>query len=66
MGLIPKWLDLEQPDSDRALGLESPVEYRERWISIRIFYFMGFLLYFAFNLVITGLWPYLKIVRTIR
>ncbi|EAT38954.1 AAEL009197-PA [Aedes aegypti] len=60
MGLILKLWSLEQPESDRALGLETPQQYKERWVSIRVFYCMGFLLYFAFNVVVTGLWPYLK------
>lgn len=62
MGLILKLWSLEQPESDRALGLETPQQYKERWVSIRVFYCMGFLLYFAFNVVVTGLWPYLKTV----
>ncbi|XP_062564491.1 major facilitator superfamily domain-containing protein 8-like isoform X1 [Armigeres subalbatus] len=61
MGLFQKWWSLEQPESNRALGLETPVQYKERWISIRVFYCLGFLIYFTFYAVITGLWPYLKI-----
>nr|XP_029732114.1 major facilitator superfamily domain-containing protein 8-like [Aedes albopictus] len=60
MGLLRKWWSLDQSESDRALSLETSEQYKERWISIRVFYCMGFLLYFAFNVVVTGLWPYLK------
>nr|XP_019931030.2 major facilitator superfamily domain-containing protein 8-like [Aedes albopictus] len=60
MGLLRKWWSLDQSESDRTLGLETSEQYKERWISIRVFYCMGFLLYFAFNVVVTGLWPYLK------
>lgn len=64
MGLLRKWWSLDQSESDRALSLETSEQYKERWISIRVFYCMGFLLYFAFNVVVTGLWPYLKTVSS--
>ncbi|XP_062556574.1 major facilitator superfamily domain-containing protein 8-like [Armigeres subalbatus] len=60
MGLLKNWWSLEQPESNRALGLETPVQYKERWISIRVFYCLGFLIYFTFSAVVTSLWPYLK------
>uniref|UniRef100_A0A1Q3FSD9 Putative transporter/transmembrane protein n=2 Tax=Culex tarsalis TaxID=7177 RepID=A0A1Q3FSD9_CULTA len=55
-----KWITLKQSDKDRSLGLETGAEYRQRWISIRVVYFIGFLMFLAFGIVATGIWPYLK------
>lgn len=63
MGVLGKLFTLKQSESDRLLGLESPKEYRGRWISIRVIYYMGFLIYLAFGIVATSIWPYLKSVR---
>lgn len=63
MSVLGKVFTLKQPESDRLLGLESASEYRERWISIRVIYYMGFVIYLAFGIVATSMWPYLKSVR---
>lgn len=63
MDVIRKFVSLKQPENDRALGLETPSEYRERWISIRVMYYNGFLIYVAFGIITTSVWPYLKSVR---
>uniref|UniRef100_A0A8D8G1G4 Major facilitator superfamily domain-containing protein 8 n=2 Tax=Culex pipiens TaxID=7175 RepID=A0A8D8G1G4_CULPI len=55
-----KWITLKQSDKDRSLGLETGAEYRQRWVSIRVVYFIGFLMFLAFGIVATGIWPYLK------
>ncbi|XP_055620049.1 major facilitator superfamily domain-containing protein 8-like isoform X2 [Toxorhynchites rutilus septentrionalis] len=55
-----KWLALKQSEKDRLLGLETEVEYRQRWISIRVLYFTSYLMFLAFGIVATGIWPYLK------
>ncbi|XP_055596937.1 major facilitator superfamily domain-containing protein 8-like [Uranotaenia lowii] len=55
-----KFLSLKQSERNRALGLETDEEYRKRWISIRIIYFNGFLIYLAFGNITTSAWPYLK------
>ncbi|XP_062564493.1 major facilitator superfamily domain-containing protein 8-like isoform X3 [Armigeres subalbatus] len=55
-----RWISLKQPDKQRALGLETAAEYRARWISIRVLYFTGFVMFLAFGIVATGVWPYLK------
>lgn len=55
-----KWISLKQSDKDRSLGLETSAEYRQRWISIRVVYFIGFLMFLAFGIVATGIWPYLR------
>ncbi|XP_062564492.1 major facilitator superfamily domain-containing protein 8-like isoform X2 [Armigeres subalbatus] len=60
MGVFGKLFTLTQSESDRLLGLESASEYRERWISIRVIYFMGFTIYLAFAIVATSMWPYLR------
>lgn len=60
MDVIGKFVSLKQPENDRALGLETPSEYRERWISIRVMYYNGFLIYVAFGIITTSVWPYLK------
>nr|XP_029731760.1 major facilitator superfamily domain-containing protein 8-like [Aedes albopictus] len=60
MSVLGKVFTLKQPESDRLLGLESASEYRERWISIRVIYYMGFVIYLAFGIVATSMWPYLK------
>ncbi|XP_058458934.1 major facilitator superfamily domain-containing protein 8-like isoform X1 [Malaya genurostris] len=60
MGIVKNWCSPKMPESDRLLGLESTSEYRQRWISIRVIYFTGFLVYLAFGVVSTMLWPYLK------
>ncbi|XP_055528939.1 major facilitator superfamily domain-containing protein 8-like isoform X3 [Wyeomyia smithii] len=51
---------LKQPERDRLLGLETEKEYRQRWISIRVIYFTGYLVYLAFGIVATCMWPYLR------
>ncbi|XP_044739182.1 major facilitator superfamily domain-containing protein 8 [Chrysoperla carnea] len=40
-------------------GLETDIEYRERWMSIRVIYFTMFLMSLAFSIILTGVWPYL-------
>ncbi|XP_055594757.1 major facilitator superfamily domain-containing protein 8-like [Uranotaenia lowii] len=60
MGALESILSLEQPEEDRKLGLETPAQYRERWISIRIMYYAGFLIFLAFGIVATGIWPYIS------
>ncbi|XP_055596939.1 major facilitator superfamily domain-containing protein 8-like [Uranotaenia lowii] len=50
----------QQKESDRTLGLETEEECRKRWISIRIIYFNGFLVYLAFSIIGTSVWPYLN------
>lgn len=60
MELVRRCFSLKQPDANRALGLETDSEYRARWISIRIIYFTGFVVYLAFSAVSTSLWPYLN------
>ncbi|XP_058458936.1 major facilitator superfamily domain-containing protein 8-like isoform X3 [Malaya genurostris] len=57
---ILQWISLNQPEKERVLGLETATEYRQRWISIRVVYFVGYLMFLAFGIVATGLWPYLK------
>ncbi|XP_062564494.1 major facilitator superfamily domain-containing protein 8-like isoform X4 [Armigeres subalbatus] len=58
--MIGKLFSLKQSESDRQLGLETASEYRERWISIRVMYYNGFLVYVAFGIITTSVWPYLK------
>ncbi|XP_058458935.1 major facilitator superfamily domain-containing protein 8-like isoform X2 [Malaya genurostris] len=60
MELLVKWFTLTQSESDRLLGLETETEYRQRWISIRVIYFTAYLVYLAFGIVATCLWPYLS------
>lgn len=60
MGSIKSSLSLKQQDKDRSSGLESDEEYRDRWITIRVVYFSGFLMFLSFGVVATGLWPYLE------
>ncbi|XP_058838025.1 major facilitator superfamily domain-containing protein 8-like [Topomyia yanbarensis] len=60
MAQLLKWISLNQPEKERVLGLETAAEYRQRWISIRVVYFIGYLMFLAFGIVATGLWPYLK------
>lgn len=64
MARIVKWLSLKQPEKQRVLGLETEAEYRARWISIRVLYFTGFVMFLAFGIVATGVWPYLKSVMS--
>uniref|UniRef100_A0A182JXE3 Major facilitator superfamily (MFS) profile domain-containing protein n=1 Tax=Anopheles christyi TaxID=43041 RepID=A0A182JXE3_9DIPT len=54
------WFHVVQKDKDRSSGLESDFEYRERWITIRLVYVSGFLMFLSFGVVTTGLWPYLQ------
>lgn len=44
-------------------GLETDIEYRERWMSIRVIYFTMFLMSLAFSIILTGVWPYLDKVK---
>ncbi|XP_055528938.1 major facilitator superfamily domain-containing protein 8-like isoform X2 [Wyeomyia smithii] len=60
MAQFLKWISLKQPEKERILGLETQAEYRQRWISIRVLYFTGYLMFLAFGIVATGIWPYLK------
>ncbi|XP_001659803.2 major facilitator superfamily domain-containing protein 8 isoform X1 [Aedes aegypti] len=60
MARFNQWISLKQPDKQRVLGLETEAEYRARWISIRVLYFTGFVMFLAFGIVATGVWPYLK------
>ncbi|XP_039443573.1 major facilitator superfamily domain-containing protein 8-like isoform X1 [Culex pipiens pallens] len=60
MEQLCKYVSIRQPESNRALGLETESEYRQRWISIRVIYFTGFVVYIAFCCVATSLWPYLN------
>ncbi|XP_053690005.1 major facilitator superfamily domain-containing protein 8-like [Sabethes cyaneus] len=60
MEIFDKFFALQQSEGSRRLGLETQSQYRERWISIRVIYYMGFLIYFAFGVVATMLWPYLN------
>ncbi|KAL1397786.1 hypothetical protein pipiens_009485 [Culex pipiens pipiens] len=63
MDQLCKYVSIRQPESNRALGLETESEYRQRWISIRVIYFTAFVVYIAFCCVATSLWPYLNTVR---
>ncbi|XP_050095987.1 major facilitator superfamily domain-containing protein 8-like isoform X2 [Anopheles aquasalis] len=45
---------------DRQSMLETDEEYCERWITIRIIYLSGFLMFLPFGVVTTSLWPYLQ------
>lgn len=63
MSIIRDCLRIKQPEEDRLLGLETESEYRQRWISIRVIYYTGFVVYLAFGIVTTGIWPYLRSVR---
>lgn len=63
MDVVTKFFSLKQSEADRALGLETASEYRERWISIRVMYYTGFLVYVAFGIITTSAWPYLRSVR---
>ncbi|XP_055528940.1 major facilitator superfamily domain-containing protein 8-like isoform X4 [Wyeomyia smithii] len=60
MDILDKFFALRQSESSRLLGLETQRQYSERWISIRVIYYMGFLIYLAFGVVATMLWPYLN------
>ncbi|XP_060524429.1 major facilitator superfamily domain-containing protein 8 isoform X2 [Cylas formicarius] len=40
-------------------NLETPEEYKERWISIYIIYFTMFMISLGFSIIVTGVWPYL-------
>nr|XP_019931028.2 major facilitator superfamily domain-containing protein 8-like isoform X2 [Aedes albopictus] len=60
MDVVTKFFSLKQSEADRALGLETASEYRERWISIRVMYYTGFLVYVAFGIITTSAWPYLR------
>ncbi|XP_058458938.1 major facilitator superfamily domain-containing protein 8-like isoform X5 [Malaya genurostris] len=64
MNNIKNWISLEQPEKDRLLGFETEDEYRRRWISIRVMYYTAYLVYFAFGIVSTCLWPYFRSVDT--
>ncbi|XP_055591497.1 major facilitator superfamily domain-containing protein 8-like [Uranotaenia lowii] len=59
MASLVKLISLKQPEKERVLDLETEAEYRERWISIRVLYYMGFLMFLSFGIVATGLWPFL-------
>ncbi|XP_055620047.1 major facilitator superfamily domain-containing protein 8-like isoform X1 [Toxorhynchites rutilus septentrionalis] len=60
MGILKDWLRIKQPEQNRSLGLETESEYYLRWTSIRVIYYTGFVVYLAFGIVATGIWPYLK------
>uniref|UniRef100_A0AAG5DWD6 Major facilitator superfamily (MFS) profile domain-containing protein n=1 Tax=Anopheles atroparvus TaxID=41427 RepID=A0AAG5DWD6_ANOAO len=60
MAAIKSWFSLKQSEKDRLTDLESDEEYRERWITIRLVYLSGFLMFLSFGVVTTGLWPYLE------
>uniref|UniRef100_A0A182V3X0 Major facilitator superfamily (MFS) profile domain-containing protein n=1 Tax=Anopheles merus TaxID=30066 RepID=A0A182V3X0_ANOME len=60
MASIGSWWRVVQNEKDRSSGLESDFEYRERWITIRLVYVSGFLMFLSFGVVTTGLWPYLQ------
>lgn len=45
--------------------LETEIEYRERWISVRIIYFTMFLMSLGFSIILTGIWPYLDKVNSV-
>uniref|UniRef100_A0A3F2YX76 Major facilitator superfamily (MFS) profile domain-containing protein n=1 Tax=Anopheles farauti TaxID=69004 RepID=A0A3F2YX76_9DIPT len=60
MASIGNWFRVVQKEKDRLSELESDFEYRQRWITIRLVYFSGFLMFLSFGVVTTGLWPYLQ------
>ncbi|XP_052891996.1 major facilitator superfamily domain-containing protein 8-like [Anopheles moucheti] len=60
MASIGNWLRVVQREKDRLSELESDFEYRQRWITIRLVYLSGFLMFLSFGVVATGLWPYLQ------
>lgn len=66
MASIGSWWRVVQNEKDRSSGLESDFEYRERWITIRLVYVSGFLMFLSFGVVTTGLWPYLQDVSSRR
>lgn len=45
--------------------LETEIEYRQRWISVRIIYFTMFLMSLGFSIILTGIWPYLDKVNSV-
>ncbi|XP_059487395.1 major facilitator superfamily domain-containing protein 8-like [Neocloeon triangulifer] len=43
----------------KTADLETPMERRRRWWSVRIVYFTMFIMTLGFSIVITGVWPFL-------
>lgn len=60
MASLGNWFRVVQKEKDRLSELESDFEYRQRWITIRLVYLSGFLMFLSFGVVTTGLWPYLQ------
>lgn len=46
--------------------LETVFEKKERWRSIYVIYFTMFLMSLGFSIILTGVWPYLDKVNTIK
>ncbi|XP_049544776.1 major facilitator superfamily domain-containing protein 8-like isoform X3 [Anopheles darlingi] len=60
MERLENWFRPRQKLKDRQSMLETDEEYCERWITIRIIYLSGFLMFLSFGVVTTSLWPYLQ------
>ncbi|XP_052872164.1 major facilitator superfamily domain-containing protein 8-like [Anopheles cruzii] len=59
MEVIRRWFSLPQQPKDLN-GAESEQGYRQRWITIRVVYLSGFLMFLSFGVMTTSLWPYLE------
>eukprot|EP00794_Sanderia_malayensis_P007058 gene7058-7850_t len=51
---------VNDPESCNTNGIESRAEYKKRWRSIRIVYFVMFFSSVQFAVVMSSLWPYLQ------
>ncbi|XP_058129615.1 major facilitator superfamily domain-containing protein 8-like [Anopheles ziemanni] len=59
MDQLRKYLLKKPKANDMLDGLETEIEYTERWTSVRIIYYTMFLMSLGFSIILTGVWPYL-------